>query len=323
MIDAKKSDQTYARYNGIATRFIRQFVRESDRTDLCDMSYEDLSVAAAHGFLKANGRWAKVYGRQLAGALSQWIENLGGADLIPQSTTQTLLQALKEARPSPHPKAPDPETPYPRKRPPAKSITVVNLRRLIRHFRNKDDGFSPRIAGYLQIGSRIGWRPGELVEMSLDGYYLRAPAEKNTNTRSLTPTCEVDLREYPRRLIKKLESWISETTSLANDYGDKWKLRDAAREQISNACEKLGIRPISPSTLRHHAIACMKKSGLTREEIAAIVNHASTRTATERYGKARTGSKRAKKRFRFDPARLALVRNKARTHCRKKNSTPH
>jgi hypothetical protein len=81
------------------------------------------------------------------------------------------------------------------------------------------------------------------------------------------------------------------------------------------------MRPISLYTLRHFAIACMKASGLSREEIAVIINHASTRTATERYGRARTGTKRAKKMFRIDPWRLALVRNKARTHVPKKGRT--
>ena len=95
-----------------------------------------------------------------------------------------------------------------------------------------------------------------------------------------------------------------------------------AREQIANACEALGIRRICLSTLRHHAIACMKRSGYTRQEIAAIVNHASDRTAGEKYGKARTGSRRARKRLQIDPARIALVRTTARTHGQKRKPAP-
>ena len=85
MIHAKKSDDSYARYNGIAIQFIRQFTRESERTDLVEMSYEDRSVAAAYWFLETDGRWSKVYGRQLAGAMTQWIEHLGNAELPPNS----------------------------------------------------------------------------------------------------------------------------------------------------------------------------------------------------------------------------------------------
>ena len=108
--------------------------------------------------------------------------------------------------------------------------------------------------------------------MWLDGNYLCARAEKNTNERGLCPMCEVGLHEYPRRLIGKLQAWILETERLANECDGRWNLREAARKQISRACDDLVIRPICLSTLRHHAIACMKKSGLAREVIAVIAN---------------------------------------------------
>jgi hypothetical protein len=57
----------------------------------------------------------------------------------------------------------------------------------------------------------------------------------------------------------------------------------------------------------------MKRSGFTRAEIAVLVNHATDRTATEKYGKGRGGIKRAKKMLVFQEARLVLVRDKART----------
>ena len=101
MITAKKSDQTYARYNYMAVQCIGQFVHESQRDDLTDLAYEDLSVAAANNFSHSDGRWSKDYIRQLAGVLTQWIEHLGNAELIPASQTQALLRALKEARPAP------------------------------------------------------------------------------------------------------------------------------------------------------------------------------------------------------------------------------
>jgi hypothetical protein len=56
----------------------------------------------------------------------------------------------------------------------------------------------------------------------------------------------------------------------------------------------------------------MKASGFSQSEIAVLVNHASNRTATERYGKARHGMKRPKKMLRFQEWRLNLVREKAR-----------
>jgi hypothetical protein len=323
MLNAEKSDETYARYINTAVTFIAQFLNESDRTDLAHLAYEDQSVAAVHWFLQAHGRWSRSYLRELAAALSQWVENLGAAELIPDQSTRALLQALNKARPAPCPKTPDPQSLDRKRRRCAKSITVVNLRRLICFFRNQGDAFSLWIAGYLMIASRVGWRPGEIVDVWLDGSYLCASAEKNTNGRGLCPTCEVDLRAYPQHLIEKLEAWILETERVATEYGGRWNLREAAKKRISRACEDLGIPPISLYTLRHHAIACLKRSGYSREEIAVIVNHTSTRTAGEKYGKGRTGGRRARKRLRIDPWRLTLVVNTARVHGRKKKPTLH
>jgi len=69
---------------------------------------------------------------------------------------------------------------------------------------------------------------------------------------------------------------------------------------------------VAPYALRHFAVSCMKRSGWSAAEIAAVVNHASDRTASERYGKGRNGIKRPRGLFRVDPARVARVRHSAR-----------
>ena len=299
-----QSDATYSVYNHDAVMRVGQFVRESKRDDIADMAHEDCIVAATKWFLDGHGRWSQAYIRRTAAALSQRIEQLGESELIPSSHARALLDALKNARP---------QSKRQRRRA-AKNIKLADLRRLIGFFRDQGDRLNLWIAGYLQIASRLGWRPGEMVAMWIDGNDLCAFAEKHTDKCSLCPTCKIGLHEYPRRLIEKLAEWISETDKLANERGGRWKLRDLVKKRISRACKKLKIKAISLYTLRHCAISCMKKSGLTREQIATIVNHKCTRTATERYGKARTGTKRAKKMFRIDQQRLALVRSNARAY---------
>jgi hypothetical protein len=58
----------------------------------------------------------------------------------------------------------------------------------------------------------------------------------------------------------------------------------------------------------------MKASEFSETEIAVIVNRASNRTATEKYGKAQTGFRRAKKMLRLQEEKLLLVRDKARPY---------
>jgi integrase len=82
--------------------------------------------------------------------------------------------------------------------------------------------------------------------------------------------------------------------------------------RLANACKALTITRVSTYALRHFAISCMKKSGFSQSEIAVLVNHASNRTSSERYGKGRYGIKRARQMLRFQEWRLHLVRDKAR-----------
>ena len=310
---AEKSDDTYALYNKIAIAFVRQYVDESPDPDLADLSYEELSIGAVAWFKEGDGRWRKSHIRQVAGAMKQWVENLGHADLIVESATNRALADLKNRRPKPNLDKP---AGY------AKSIKNADLRHLINYFRAQETPLDIWIAGYLQVASRTGWRPGEVVEMRLEGNMLRAPAEKNTNERGLRDICEIALDQYPPHLILKLGRWIADTEHWADECGGRSKLRDRVRARVARACKELKIKRISLYTLRHLAIACMKASGLSREEIAVIINHASDRTASEKYGKARTGIRRAKKIFRFDRNLIGLVRKKARRYVRTRKLTP-
>jgi hypothetical protein len=297
------TDETYARYNNMASNFVAQFANETDRDDVCDMAYEELIVASVYWFLDSDGRWSRSYVRQLSAALKQRIDNLCSAELIAVELGNKLSKALEEDRPASKTEM---------RKASASSVKNANLRRLIDYFRNEKNGFSSWIAGYLQVGSRLGWRPGEVVRTWLDGKYVCAVAEKNTQSRGLCGTCEIALHEYGPELIAKLALWISETQRWANEYGGRANLLSVVLTRVRRACVQLRIPHMDLYTLRHFAIASMKKSGYSREEIAVLVNHASTRTAGEHYGKARIGSKRAKKRFRIDAWRLSLVRKTAR-----------
>jgi len=195
---------------------------------------------------------------------------------------------------------------------PRKSIPLRELRALVGYFRGRADGFSLWIVGYILVASRLGWRPGEIVSLRREGNFLRASAEKHTNGRGLADTCEVDISAYPKWLIDRLDQWISATKKWEERYGGLWNVRSVMNERLATASDALGIERVSTYTFRHFAIACMKQSGFSKSEIAVIINHASNRTATEKYGKAREGIKRAKKMLRFNEERLQLVRDPPR-----------
>ncbi|ACF00038.1 integrase family protein [Rhodopseudomonas palustris TIE-1] len=299
----KISDSTIARYNIDGTAFIGQACREAPAADFADLPYEVRVSDAVEWFSSSNGRWSKAHIRRTAAALRQRVELLIAMDYFDQRTGDRLLFALEHQRPSPAQKR--------AKKGYAKSIKPSDLRRLIAYFKIRDDEFSKWITGYILIASRIGWRPGELFLISRNDQFLRAPAEKHSNGRGLFPICEIDISSYPSKIIRDLDEWIVQTRALV-DASCIGRVLSRMNRRIETACKSLGVNPISAYTLRHFAIACMKASGFSPAEIAVIVNHAASRTATERYGKKRSGIRRAKKMLRFDEKRLEQVRDNAR-----------
>jgi integrase len=327
------SNQTIAQYQIDATKLIGQYCREHP-VEACHAPYEGRVIMAVLWFLNCDGRWSENYIRRVAAALSQLVEMfvmMGLIDETPDSE-KSLLWRLKHTRPKSDEKVKKSKkgkqvaqqkkvaAKKKKRKKPRKSIPMRELRSLIRYFRSKNDDFSHWIVGYIILSSRLGWRPGEILALERVGNILRASAEKHTNQRGLTDTCEIDIGAYCERsqlikkvrLISNLDEWISAIPKWVAYYGGISKLQNSINSRLATACEKEEVKRTCTYTFRHFAISCMKASGFSREEIAVIVNHATDRTAGEHYGKRRQGVKRARKMLRFDRARLPLVRYKAR-----------
>lgn len=312
--EGEMSLATIARYGVDAVALVGQSCRETAEPDLADLPYEVRVADAVRWFAKSSGRWSKIHIRRTAAALELRVELLMAMGDLDEAAGEHLLFILKDGRPLPAKRR--------KKQGYAKSIKRTDLRRLIAHFRVKDDEFSNWIAGYMLIASRIGWRPGEIFSIYRIEQFLVAPAEKRSNGRGLFDSCEINISSYPPAIFRALDEWIAQTCALVAESG-MGRVLSRMNRRIETACRNLGIKVISAYTLRHVAISCMKASGFSPAEIAVIVNHASSRTATERYGKRRNGTRRAKKILRFNNDRLDAVRDNARTYStRLTNSTP-
>jgi hypothetical protein len=327
-VKAQKTYQTTAVYNSDAIKFVAKYCRDFE-PDACDMPHETRVCLAVLWFLGSHGIWSASYIRRLAAALLQQVELLVLMELIPDDPNNpeaSLLWLLNHKRPDPakkkkkgdksknHGKKTKLRKSY------RKSIKVMEQRQLLDYFRDRADGFSLWIAGYIIVASRLGWRPGEMLMLQREGNFLRAAAEKNTNGRGLTDTCEIDIGGYFERsllfknlsLASEFDKWIADIRKWESYYGGPAELLDNINSRLATACKNRKIKRVCTYTFRHFAISCMKASGFSRSEIAVIVNHATDRTAAEHYGRRRDGFKRAKKMLRFDQARLPLVRAKAR-----------
>ncbi len=329
-----KSNQTYERYNDEAAFTINQFIHESDRDDLPDLDTPDLTIAATQWVLDQRARWAKSYVTLKCLAMAQRVQVLTVCGLIPEASGEKLLHALKEERP--RPVGPN-DAVHPKKRQqqkPSRSVRNRTLRKVIASLSGDDDEFNVWIAGSLRIGSRNGWRPCEQFGMRLDGNILSGPAEKfsrvdtedteNTEAskkkiggphdRGLFERLEIVVGErYPKKIITALREWIARAPHWLQVYGGSEALLAAMRERINRACEREGVKAFPPYALRHFAIASMKRSGRSKAEIAAVVNHLSDRTAGENYRRGTSGIRRPRAMFSVAPARIAEVRKSKRS----------
>ncbi|MGX4805523.1 hypothetical protein [Bradyrhizobium guangdongense] len=329
--DSQRTSETIADYRCEANRLTTQYLREPPK-DEGPIIYDRPLLQAASSFLNSHERWSRSTIRRFAAALYQEVEQLILAgEFEDHKGKQSLLWRLKNDRPRAippvkkskkaqqvaHQKGVVAKRMRKKRR---KSLPVKELQELTEFLRLKADSFSLWIVGYIVLASRLGWRPGEIVSLTHEGNYLRAAAEKHTNGRGLTNSCEIDVSGYIQRsrLFKRqnplsvLDKWIADAREWEAYYGGRAELQGNINARLATACKKIGIKRVCTYTFRHFAIASMKASGFSRAEIAVLVNHATDRTAGESYGKGRYGARRAKRRLNFDPARLFLVRNEAR-----------
>lgn len=308
-----------------------QFLRGPPR-DEAPIIYDSPILGAARSFLDEHERWSASSIRLFAVALHQEVAELVlVGEFEDHPGEQSLLWRLEHKRPRPAPIAKKSKrgkqvahqervATKKIRRNRRKSIPPTELGSLIEFFRFKADSFSLWIVGYIRLASRLGWRPGEIVSLTRDGTFLRARAEKCSNGRGLTETCEIDMSAYVERtrifenrnLLPQFDKWIADALKWEKYYGGRAELQDNINSRLATACKKIGIERVCTYTFRHFAISCMKASGFSRAEIAVRVNHPTSRTASEHYGERRFGVRRAKKMLRFDCKRLHLVSNEAR-----------
>jgi hypothetical protein len=301
-----QSTATGFAYKRDADSFMRLFFKErydelnAYPCDINDWPKEELFCAGVRFFLEQNGRWSAVHIRRIALGLQPMLDTVVALDSVPDA--ECLLKALQNPSSRPQPAAG-------KQRRYRKSVKNSELRRLINHLRHGDE-FSVWIAGYIIIATRLGWRPSEIISIWREGHFVRSVAAKHTNSRGLCDFCEIDISAYPSRFMAHLDHWIDETKTWLTKYRS---LLDAINGRLRLACKSLGLRRICTYTFRNFAIACAKASGFSVTEIAVLINHASNRTASEGYGKRRSGFKRAKKMLRYQAPRLSLVRDRFRS----------
>jgi hypothetical protein len=99
--ESERTDQTYARYNEIASNILSQSCREATDDDWIDMATEDRVLKACRWMLAQQNRWSPPYIRLVSNAMKQKLESFADLGLIEREQAVPLLEQLKTARPAP------------------------------------------------------------------------------------------------------------------------------------------------------------------------------------------------------------------------------
>ena len=151
----------------------------------------------------------------------------------------------------------------------------------------------------LRFGLRpVEWKGARFIYLEDGELALEVPNAKNSYGRAFGPTRTLIVDEEHLKSIDPLtlESalWLTENARPLEDE-DYQKILGGAEEQMRIVLRRCGTPcklrngNITLYTARHQFSANAKSDGLTKEEIAALMGHASIDTAGLHYGKRRSG----------------------------------
>jgi len=151
----------------------------------------------------------------------------------------------------------------------------------------------------LRFGLRpVEWRGARLMYLEDGESALQVPNAKNSYARAFGPTriliVDEDHLEKVDPLALESALWLTENARPLEDE-DYQKILGGAEKQMRTVLRRCGTPcklrngNITLYTARHQFSANAKSDGLTKEEIAALMGHASIDTAGQHYGKRRSG----------------------------------
>lgn len=175
-----------------------------------------------------------------------------------------------------------------------KSISDTDLELLFKQLsvsRSKVSGF---LSVWLYANCIVGLRPCEWATSSLvdrNGISLKITNAKNTNGRSHGEFRYINISSFTKNQISRIVSF-TEACQKLEEAGVFYANYESCRKLLQRTSRKLWPKRkqhVTLYTTRHQFSADLKKSGKKLEEIAYLMGHTSTDTATSHYGKRRNG----------------------------------
>ena len=312
MFDEKptRTRATFVAQAKVVKRLTKQAFREGGHDDLDPRLGLIILVT---WFLAAGGRWEPATIRSYKAAIQAVLEEV--LERMPDDAQyQDALDCLKTG-PAPSPRVGGPPRTSARKR---KSDTPAELEAVLAEL-TAATHFAAAIAyGLLLYGHEFGLRPSEWASASIVKGCLVVANAKATNGRANGESRSLGLDRLPEEYTAGLASFLN---CLSNTMAKKsWSkvIYPAARGQLRVACKRaaaqvptLRNRPIAFYTGRH-VVAGRAKGTMQRDSVAALLGHATDRTATTNYARARSIKGWGPILAEPDPGQIATVKARFR-----------
>lgn len=178
----------------------------------------------------------------------------------------------------------------------AKEISAEDLREIMSRLVLRRSGYDMFLLHYLRAGIMTGlreceWKTAELFEDGSGKLLLLVQNGKFSNGRGNGAARTQDITHLEDPFIKSVRRWLRWAQRSSNYE----KLLAAMRERLHDITRSLWpgrSKYPSLSSVRHQFAANIKAHGLSREERAALLGHASDSTADCHYGRKSAGWKK-------------------------------
>jgi hypothetical protein len=139
----------------------------------------------------------------------------------------------------------------------------------------------------LKASSATGLRPNEWHGTVVINNILSVPNSKHTNGRSFASFRHLDISEVDKETQDAIFFLIEEANRVTRK---EWMTHlKFARQALSIAGKNIGVEGLNLYSARHQAASNAKKAKVSKEELAAILGHASVHSSSY-YGRASSGS---------------------------------
>lgn len=297
------SKETRKAYLKTAKRLANQAIREGGHTMPGPGAGAVILVA---WFIAAGGRWAPATVRFYHAAIETFlVTTLGHYPDNPQF--QAALDHLR----APAPRVGGGPRTSARKR---KTASPSEFEAVLTELADAPHACAAIAHGLILYGPDFGLRPGEWPGASIAEGFLVIPNAKKSDERANGEFRSLDLSRFPDDYVTGLDGFLSCLANALSDQSWAKTVYPAARGQLRAACERAGRlmpslrrRPLSFYTTRHVA-AGRAKISMPHGTVAALMGHASDRTATVHYARSRSVKGWGPLRTEPAAAQIATVR---------------